>query len=1090
MRHLLPALSLLYACNEPPGAPTVSIAPDAPDTTDELQVVILGEAIDPDSKDEISYSIRWFQDGTPREDLGETVAATETTKGGRWSVVVTPFDGTVDGTIGEAETFILNTPPVLTASLSPTEAYGGDAIDVAVETTDLDEDTVAVSYSWSVDGVASSYTEAQLPAGVARRDEEWTVMVTPDDGEEAGESVELSVSILNSAPALAGIVLGPDPATESDLLVAVADAPTDLDDDAVTLTWSWTVNGVLVDAATDDSLSSSSFSKHDEVVATATPSDGTTSGDSVSSNTLVIANSAPQVVSATIDPAEAVEGSTLSCLASGWFDADDDPESYATTWTVNGVLVESSETLDGLLFDKGDVVSCSLTPDDGEEIGATVESDAILIGNTAPTLGAATLSSTSPTEDDSLSVSLTDALDDDGDDISFTYAWTVDGTVVAATATVSGVEFSRDQLVYVDVTPWDGEEYGATVRSDVATVQNSAPGVSGVVLTPDPVTTDDTLSASIVSTDADGDSVSHTYAWTVDGSVVSTAETLSGSLYFNRGDDITLTVTPSDGTDSGAPVTSATLTVSNSPPAGLVLAISPSSPSDDDVLVCAIDTTPTDPDGDTVTTTVSWTRNGVSFTGTSTTALAGDTVASADTEIGDVFICTGTTSDGTDSGTGDSISATVGCGGGCGPEGDLYMVAADLIQEGVSAADVAGWAVAMGDVDGDGFDDTIVGAYGANGTGLSDAGRTYVTAGGTTGSRSLGSADAILTGATANAQSAFALAAGDLDDDGVDDLVIGAPGASSTFLVLGPVTSNFSLSAADAVLTGSAAYAVGEGDFDGDGEAEAVTADYSAGKVYVSPLPASSSATVTAAASLILSGETSGDYAGRWVSSGDSDGDGLDDLLVGATYDKAGGTAAGAAYLVLGGSTGSVSLSAADSKLVGESAGDAAGRVVAMGDLDGDGLSDLVIGAPGVSTRVSQAGAVYVVWASSTGGTMDLSAADAKLWGAGNSGLLSYERSLAIGDLDADGHDDLVVGDTHQGAVLLFYGPLSGSVETSEADALFYEESVSSGATLSGLAVGDANGDGAGDLLIGGYIYSPSASTLYAGKAWLFMSGD
>lgn len=999
MRTLVPTLLVLVACNKPPGAPTVSIAPDSPVTTDELQVVVLGESVDPDGRDEVSYAIRWFQDGSPRDDLGETVPATETTKGERWSVVVTPSDGSLEGEIAEAETFIIN-----------------------------------------------------------------------------------------SLPTVPSVSLGPVDATAVDTLVASAETPVDADEDPVSMSWAWWVNGSVVEGATGDSLTAVGLVRNDEVIAVATPHDGTEAGEQTLSNTVIIANTAPQVESVSIDPEDPVESSTLSCRGTGWFDLDGDPEGYAVEWSVNGAVVDSGTTIDGALFDKGDVVTCSAAPDDGEDLGPAVESDPVTIGNSAPVIDAVSVSPTNPTVSDTLSLVLSGAVDDDGDEISFTYAWFVDGRPAGTEATLDGGDLRRDEEVYAEVTPWDGEAYGATVRSDVVTIQNSAPRVASVELSPDPVYTDDTVTAAIVGLDPDGDTITYTYQWSVNSSVVSTEASLNGSTHFSRGDELSLTVTPSDDADSGASATSATLTVSNSPPEGVQVSVSPASPSDEDELVCVIDTAATDADGDSVLTSLSWTLNGAPFTTTSTTTLAGDTVEADETTIGDVFVCTATTSDGTDSGDSDSARVSIGCGG-CGPEGDFYMVAADLILGGVSAGDAAGWAVAMGDMDGDGLSDAVVGAYGANVGSLSDAGRAYVTSGTTTGSLSLASADAILSGTASNGQAGYALATGDLDGDGVDDLVVGAPGASSTHLVLGPVTGSSSLSDADAALTGSAAYVVGTGDFDGDGLSEAVTATYTTGRVYVSPLPSTSSSTVTAAASLTLSSETSGDYAGRWVSSGDTDGDGLDDLLIGATYDSAGGTAAGAAYLVLGGTTGALSLSSADRKLVGEASGDAAGRVVAMGDIDGDGLSDMVIGAPGYSGRASQAGAVYVVLGSSAAGTVDLSAADATILGERTETLLTYERSLAVGDLDADGADDIVIGNTDYGAIQLFYGPLSGSIDCGDADAMFYEESVSSGATLGGLAVGDADGDGAEDLLIGGYIYSPSASLLYAGRAWLFTSG-
>ena len=138
-------------------------------------------------------------------------------------------------------------------------------------------------------------------------------------------------------------------------------------------------------------------------------------------------------------------------------------------------------------------------------------------------------------------------------------------------------------------------------------------------------------------------------------------------------------------------------------------------------------------------------------------------------------------------------------------------------------------------------------------------------------------------------------------------------------------------------------------------------------------------------------------------------GDGFDDLLVGARYQNAGGTQAGAAYLVLGPVTGTVDLAAADAKLVGEESEDLAGfSVSSAGDVNGDGFDDLLVGAYGQDACDLDAGAAYLVLGPVTG-TVDLAAADAKLVGEEPGDWAGYTLSYS-GDVNGDGLGDFLVG--------------------------------------------------------------------------------
>ena len=207
---------------------------------------------------------------------------------------------------------------------------------------------------------------------------------------------------------------------------------------------------------------------------------------------------------------------------------------------------------------------------------------------------------------------------------------------------------------------------------------------------------------------------------------------------------------------------------------------------------------------------------------------------------------------------------------------DLSDLTADqgFIIQGDAADDNAGFSVSSaGDVNGDGFDDLIVGApYGDDGGGA--AGEAYVIYGGT------GLADIDLTNLTitqgfiiqGDAEGDRAgwsvSSAGDVNGDGFDDLIVGAP--------------------------------LGDDGGDRAGEAYVIYGGTGLADVDLTDL--------TRAQGFIIQGDAAGDWAGRSVSSaGDVNGDGFDDLIVGAPFSDDGGGAAGEAYVIYGGATGTES---------------------------------------------------------------------------------------------------------------------------------------------------------------------------------------
>ena len=159
--------------------------------------------------------------------------------------------------------------------------------------------------------------------------------------------------------------------------------------------------------------------------------------------------------------------------------------------------------------------------------------------------------------------------------------------------------FARGDVVSCTVTPSDGVDDGAPVMAAV-TIGNTPPEVSVVSLMPEAVYTNTVVSSLVTTVDAEGDAVTLSYAWTVDGvPVAETGSSLSGLEYFDKHQVVSLMVTPSDGIESGPAVAAGSRLVRNTPPGPPELLVIPEVPVEgvDDVW-CAIDTGSSDADED------------------------------------------------------------------------------------------------------------------------------------------------------------------------------------------------------------------------------------------------------------------------------------------------------------------------------------------------------------------------------------------------------------------------------------------------------------------------------------------------------------
>ena len=508
-----------------------------------------------------------------------------------------PVDGTVY-TIGQAISF------------------SGTAIDADINNTDL-----SIRWTSSIDGLFDETTANSdgslgfVYNGLSVGNHTIQLQVEDEVGELCQDSVLLTVgtppNLSLQSPQDGALYLTGE-------AILFQGTVTDSEDIASDIALSWTssqegeFSTIPSDSSGNISLSYSNLSPGPHsIIVTATDTSGLT--DSVSLSLDI--NTPPTAPTVTISPNPAYTTNTIQVSVGGSSDADGDPVTYSYAWTQNGLVTSySSTSVPSSATAVGEVWAIRVTPNDGYSDGPFSE-QSIVIENSPPSIDSLTISPSTAYNDTILTCSA--QASDADQSVTPTYEWTV-GTLsyVGATLDLSATQAMPNDVILCTASVADNHGGSDSATASIG-LDNRAPALSNIAITPSTAYTNTSLSCAASSSDIDGETLIESIDWQVNGFSIGSGSniTLSPSL-ISVGDTLECHMTVTD--PSGATASLSTgLVIQNTAPNIDSFELSPSSPTAVDTLTCSA--AGSDLDLEALTTTFSWLNqtSGLSYQSTS-----------------------------------------------------------------------------------------------------------------------------------------------------------------------------------------------------------------------------------------------------------------------------------------------------------------------------------------------------------------------------------------------------------------------------------------------------------------------------------------
>jgi hypothetical protein len=329
-----------------------------------LRASLVQPSIDPEGST-VEHRYAWFVNGVRAAMYdGLFFPASQTELGDEVILRAVGNDGRIDSEPVEVAFRIVNAAPVIDAvTMSPAAPTSADTVVCAAASTDADGDTLEMSYAWMVDGALVG-SGSVLSAGQARGGSKIDCLVQATDGMDKTQASTGAVLVAHSAPSIDMLNFDVFSA-DTDTVLRAVHMTSDIDGDAVSVEYSWTVNGVSAgDGIELDGADA--FDSGDTVLLTATPVDEYDRG-AAATVSLVISDSAPQAPSVGFEADTSREGDDLVCVIDvPAVDVDGDAISYSFQWMLDGRAwdggtadtYEAGDTIEGADVTDGDEWTC------------------------------------------------------------------------------------------------------------------------------------------------------------------------------------------------------------------------------------------------------------------------------------------------------------------------------------------------------------------------------------------------------------------------------------------------------------------------------------------------------------------------------------------------------------------------------------------------------------------------------------------------------------------------------------------------------------------------------------------------------------
>ena len=272
-------------------------------------------------------------------------------------MTATDSDGLTD--VDQMNFTVNGIPSAPVVDITPTTPVTGDALSVTFATPSIDPEGVipTYTYQWQLGGLTQSmYTSSSLPASATSKGEQWTVIVTPNDGIVDGTSASASVVIGNTPPTVSTVSIAPSTSVYNDTVLTCSATATD-PDETPTLNHQWTIGGTILGNSATIDLATTAGMPLDTVVCTVTAVDG--DGASSSGSASVLLDNRNPTVMAVISTNGNNQNAELTCNTSA-SDPDGETPLVNIEWFNGSTSLGSNNPLqlNGTMVGSGDIIEC------------------------------------------------------------------------------------------------------------------------------------------------------------------------------------------------------------------------------------------------------------------------------------------------------------------------------------------------------------------------------------------------------------------------------------------------------------------------------------------------------------------------------------------------------------------------------------------------------------------------------------------------------------------------------------------------------------------------------------------------------------